>query len=181
MPAVGVSGVGIRGVGGVATRRCDRALELVDGGIARTSQPLVLIAWAGDGADGAHLRPREVGAVEGIGDAWKSVEAVCDPRGILQRACGKADALACVVAEPDESDATVGAASKNLARDNPELVTGRGFHPARDPQLDVDVAREAGALGEQRSLALGVSVSVRRGRPVPRPRTCAVSGSSPDA
>jgi len=45
-------------------------------------------------------------------------------------------------------------------------VARRSFHPARDSQLDVDATREAGALGEKRTLALGVSMRVRRlGRP----------------
>ena len=138
---IGVAVVGGTRIGGGA-RGSNEALEVLDAVSGREIQPVTLVGRGRDAADGARLRPRDVGAVERCSDRRQRIETLCQPRRGLDRARGDAETLACVVREPHEPETAVRAPAQQEVSDRSEL--------------DVGLPRDAHTLGHELPLQVDV-------------------------
>ncbi len=163
-------------IGGNAVRvpgARDQAFQRVDGRSPGDREPLFFVGGDGHRADRARRSPRELRAVVGGGHGRKLVEARRQPRGALQRSRRHAEALARIVAQPNEPEPAVRPAAHERARRTAELAAHRRLVPTREPELEVQAGREARALRLQRAVGVGrrlpawPSTIIRRGAPQP--------------
>src|SRR6185369_6630692 len=105
----------------------------------------MFVRGAGDLADHARLRPRELRAIVGTRDGRERVEARREPGRTFERARRHSEALARIVAQTDEPDATVRPAADERPGSLAELAPHGRFAPASQPELQVDPRREARA------------------------------------
>ena len=152
---IGVAVVGGTRIGGGA-RGSNEALEVLDAVSGREIQPVTLVGRGRDAADGARLRPRDVGAVERCSDRRQRIETLCQPRRGLDRARGDAETLACVVREPHEPETAVRAPAQQEVSDRSELPARGGCGLRRDAELDVGLPRDAHTLGHELPLQVDV-------------------------
>jgi len=145
----------IKGTGVRTARAGDQAFERLDGRAAGHRQPFMFVRCDGDLADRARLRPRQLRSIVGARHGRERVETRREPGGAFESTGRHAEALARVVTEADESDSTVRAAAYERPGGVTELASHRRFVATCEPQLEVELRREARSLRLERAIQVG--------------------------